>query len=83
MNENYGFTGGQIALAFAGGAAAGAVIALLTAPQSGAKTRADLRDRALASTDSLARLPRAVQGAVGAATDAFSDTLAKVVDHHS
>lgn len=83
MNENNGFTGGQIALAFAGGAAAGAIIALLTAPQSGAKTRADIRDRALASTESMTRLPRAVQGAVGAASDAFTESLAKAVDHRS
>lgn len=83
MNDNTGFSGGQILMAFLGGAAAGAVVALLTAPQSGAKTREQLRDRALASADSATRFPKAIQGAVGAARDAFGESLAKSVHDNS
>ena len=83
MNENTGFSGMQILMAFAGGAAAGAVVALLTAPQSGAKTRAQLRDAAASTGDHATRFPKALQGAMGAARDAFSDSLAKNADHQS
>lgn len=77
MSETTGFNGGQVLMAFLGGAVAGATIALLTAPQSGAKTRAQLRDGVMASADSAARLPHALQGAVVAAQDAFSESLTK------
>ncbi len=83
MSENNGFSAGHVVMAFAGGAALGAAVALLTAPQSGAKTREMIRDRALSSAENATRLPRALQGAVGAASDAFSDALAKGVDHHA
>jgi gas vesicle protein len=75
MNETSGFSGGQIMLAFVGGAMAGAVVALLTAPQSGAQTRADIKRRAVSTYDDAARMPRALQGAVVAAKDAFNDHL--------
>ncbi|HEX6850580.1 MAG TPA: YtxH domain-containing protein [Candidatus Polarisedimenticolaceae bacterium] len=39
MIENRGFSGTQILVAFLGGAVAGAVTALLTAPRSGKETR--------------------------------------------
>jgi gas vesicle protein len=82
MNENQGFSGNQLLLAFAGGAAIGAVVALLTAPQSGAKTREVIRERAHRTADNAARLPRALQGAVGAASDAFTEALARNVEVH-
>jgi gas vesicle protein len=80
MNENPGFSGGQMLLAFLGGAAAGAAVALLTAPQSGAKTRALIRDKALAAGDTATAMPKALQGAVAAARDAFAESLARSVD---
>jgi gas vesicle protein len=75
MSDSNGFSGGQVMLAFVGGAVAGAVVALLTAPQSGAKTRADIRHRAVNTYDEAARMPRALQGAVVAAKDAFDEHL--------
>ena len=77
MNENTGFSMGQMMMALLGGAAAGAAVALLTAPQSGAKTRQMLRDRAMASGESATRFPKAIQGAVAAGRDAFAESLAK------
>lgn len=81
MSENNGFHGGYVLAAFIGGAATGAVIALLTAPQSGAKTRADIRNRAQMGLDEASRVPRALSGAAGAARDAFNDSLSSVKDH--
>lgn len=81
MSENTGFSGGQVLFAFLGGAAAGAVVALLTAPQSGAKTRADIRNRARLTYDEASRMPKALAGAVGAARDAFNESLATSADH--
>jgi gas vesicle protein len=42
MSEYKGFSGAQIALAFLGGAATGAAVAILTAPKSGRETREQL-----------------------------------------
>ena len=84
MNENNaGFSGNQVLAAFLGGAVAGAAVALLTAPRSGAQTRALIREKALASGESAARIPKALQGAVGAARDAFSESLSKSAEQHS
>jgi gas vesicle protein len=80
MKEDTGFSGGQMLMALLGGAAAGAAVALLTAPQSGAKTRAQIRERALAVGETTANFPKALQGAVGAARDAFNESLAKSGD---
>jgi len=75
MSDSSGFSGGQILAAFIGGAVAGGAIALLTAPQSGAKTRADIRHRVVASYDEAGRVPKALQVAMGAAREAFNDSL--------
>lgn len=72
---NQGFTGGQILLALLGGAAVGAGVALLTAPNSGAQTRAELRRLALSTRDRAMSLPSAVAGAVEAGSDSFSHSL--------
>ena len=81
MSENNGFSGAQLLFAFLGGAAAGGVVALLTAPQSGAKTRADIRNRARATYDDASRMPKTLAGAVGAAREAFNGSFARSNDH--
>jgi len=43
--ERPGFSGSTVLLALVGGAAAGAAIALLTAPKSGRETRAMLKEK--------------------------------------
>ncbi len=65
------YTGGQMALAFVAGAAVGAVVGILTAPQSGADTRAQLRRAALRGRERATSLPKAFD----AARHAFSDSL--------
>lgn len=65
------YTGSQLALAFVAGAAAGAVLGLLTAPRSGAETRAQLKTAALRGKDRAASLPQAF----GAARQAFVERI--------
>ena len=60
MNENTGSSGTQILLAFLAGAAAGAVIALLTAPRSGRETREKLGDITRDMRAKATRVPQAV-----------------------
>ncbi len=85
-NENSGFTAGQMVVALLGGAALGAGIALLTAPRSGAETRADLLAMAQKTRNRAASLPHALAGAVEAGSDAFTGSLAhsaKIAKHNS
>lgn len=85
-NETSGFTGGQMVLALLGGAAVGAGIALLTAPRSGAETRAELLAMAQSTRNRAASLPHALAGAMEAGSDAFSGSLAqaaKAAKHNS
>ncbi|MBI5611165.1 MAG: YtxH domain-containing protein [Deltaproteobacteria bacterium] len=83
MNENPGFSGGQVLLALLGGAAAGAVVALLTAPQSGADTRLLIRQRTLPMRDSAACLPKPVSGTGEAAREVLNAALVKNGEAHS
>ena len=82
MNDriDVGYSGTQVLLAFLGGAAAGAVVALLTAPQTGAETRAQLRGVANKSRERASRIPIALKGAVGAAREAFNDSIAESLE---
>lgn len=77
MRENHGYTGTHLLLAFAGGAAVGAGIALLTAPRSGAETRQALADRAHSGTEKAKKLPGAVKSAGSAAREAFSEAISE------
>ena len=83
------FSTSGIILAFVGGAAAGATMALLLAPKSGEQTRRQLKDLASTSKDKVAKVPRAIKDAYshaqGMAKDAFSsayDTATSAVDNH-
>lgn len=75
MNEKNGFTGGQMLLAFLGGAAAGAAVALLTAPRSGAESRKLLSDSAVSGKEAAKRIPQASRYAAEAAKEAFAETM--------
>ena len=66
-----GFGGGQMLLAFVGGAVAGAIAGLLLAPRSGAQIRAKVRGLAEQARDSVVRLPRVIHEAGAAAKEAF------------
>jgi gas vesicle protein len=75
MKDNHGYSGTQLMVAFAGGAAVGAAIALLVAPRSGRETRELIADRARSGKEKAKRLPSAVKSAGGAAREAFSEAV--------
>lgn len=77
MSERNGFGAGQLFLAFLGGAAAGAAVALLTAPRSGRDTRAQLAGYVHTGRDKSLQLPQAVKAASAAARDAFTETMSE------
>jgi gas vesicle protein len=62
-------------LAFLGGAAAGAAIAVLTAPRAGRDTREQLVGYVKTGTEKTRHLPGAVKAATGAARDAFTEAM--------
>lgn len=64
MTETRGFNGWHVLVAFTAGAAAGAVVAYLTAPRSGKETRAVLQDWAKDVRDKASRIPHSVREAV-------------------
>lgn len=71
-----GFHAGHLLLALFGGAIAGAGVAYLTAPASGADTRNRMRGMAQDTNAAAHRMPDAVRKASEAARDAFVDALA-------
>jgi gas vesicle protein len=73
MERSSGLGLGSIFLAFLTGAAAGAAVALLNAPEDGEAMRRRLRGLAMNSKDKVARLPAAIKNAGGVAKDAFSE----------
>lgn len=92
MSKDY--TGPQLALAFLGGAAAGAAIAYLTAPKSGRELRADMRhyvdDRTQGvrqyvddHTRGVRRFPEATRAAGVAAKEAFDQTMSESPAHEA
>lgn len=68
-NGNYGAT--QLFAAFLGGAAAGAIVGLLTAPRAGKESREKIKEYVTDRTDEAAHIPQAVKAASGAARNAF------------
>lgn len=77
MSERNGFGAGQLFLAFLGGAAAGAAVAILTAPRSGRDTRAQLGGYLQTGREKTLQLPQAVKAASVAARDAFTETMSE------
>ncbi len=73
-------------LAFLAGAAAGAAVALLTAPEPGRDVRGRLRDWARDAQDRVEKLPGAVREAAGrastAARSAFEETYTRDPKDH-
>jgi gas vesicle protein len=76
---NNGYSGSQLLIAFLAGAAAGAAVALLTAPQSGKETREKVKRWAHDLEDKAAHLPAELKQAYGRATDAAKGTFAKAM----
>ncbi len=70
-----GFTAGHIFLALAGGTALGVGIGLLVAPQSGAKSRADIFERAAAARKHAWQLEQEVVSALEDGRDAVTHSV--------
>jgi gas vesicle protein len=79
MNESHtiyrGFNAGHVLLALFAGAVAGAGVAVLTAPSSGAATRDRLRTIAHDTNNAAHHVPEAVRKATEAAREAFVTAL--------
>ena len=71
-----GFTAGHVFLALAGGTALGVGIGLLVAPQSGAKSRADIFQRAAAARKHAWQLEQEVVSALEDGRDAMASSVA-------
>ena len=81
MSNNDHFTPGHLLLAFLGGAAAGAAVAYLTAPRSGAELRQSISDSYSKKRDEVARLPTALRAGYNAGTAAARESFADSNDH--
>jgi gas vesicle protein len=79
MNHNGSHRGASLALGFLAGAVTGAAVALVTAPQSGRRTRERLGRLARDAGGRASRMPGAVRQACGRAVDAARDTLAEAL----
>jgi gas vesicle protein len=77
MNERQGYGAASLFLAFLGGAAAGAAVALLMAPKAGRETRERLGDYVRTGKEKTVQLPEAVKAASIAAREAFSETMSE------
>ena len=71
MSDERGISGGNLVLAFLAGAAAGAVVALLTSPKNGPEIRESLASwlRRSGASDAVERAVRAARDAVDARRD--------------
>jgi gas vesicle protein len=74
-SEKNGFGPGYLVAAFLGGAAAGALATLLTAPRSGGESRARMRSYVEHRREDAARLPAAARAAGDAAREAFTEAM--------
>jgi gas vesicle protein len=80
MSETRGFNGTHMLITLLVGAAAGATIALLTAPRSGRETRQALQDWGREVRDRAVRLPHAVRHASERATHAGKEAFRESMD---
>jgi gas vesicle protein len=81
MKDDNAYTGAHLLISFLAGAATGAAVALLMAPQSGTESRTMIKGWAHDAQDKAARVPRAVKSAYSEATSAakkaFADSFAE------
>ncbi len=75
MSDQNRYGGAHLLLAFVAGAAAGAAVALLTAPKSGRETREQLRGMASQVGEKAGHLPEAIRSAYGRAAEAARDAF--------
>lgn len=75
MAEREGFSGFGVFMAFIGGAAAGAAVALLMAPTSGEEMRDKLLGFATDGKDAVQRVPKALKSAYSQASEVAKDAF--------
>jgi len=75
MNEQVGYSGGNVFLTFLAGAAVGSVVALLLAPYSGKESRERIRAAASAAGERARRIPVAMRDAGTAARTAYGESV--------
>ncbi len=75
MSDKNGFGGLGVALAFIGGATAGAIAAILLAPKSGKETRTELREFASHGAEQMGRLPAAIKEAYSHGADSAKESF--------
>ena len=76
--QREGFGGGQLFLAFLGGAVAGVLAGVFLAPSSGAETREKMRKLVGQTRGRITHLPKAIVDAGIAAKEAFIDEEQRV-----
>jgi gas vesicle protein len=83
--ESRGYSGGHVLAALVVGALAGAVVAYLTAPQSGRRTREQIKEAARRAGRRFEGAPEKARGAWQEAAEAAREAFEKVVrpDHLS
>lgn len=87
MSDNNQYSGAHLLISFLAGAAAGAAVALLTAPQSGSESRGMIRTWARDAQGKAVRVPAALKSAyeraAHAAREAFVQSLREGSDEPS
>ncbi len=79
MSESNRYSGAHLLIAFVAGAAAGAVVAYLTAPRSGRELREDLKGWAGDVREKAVRVPHAVREAYSKASQAAKTAFAEAL----
>lgn len=79
MDESNRYSGAHLLVAFLAGAAAGAIAAYLTAPQSGHETRETLRGWARDAREKAVRVPHAVRSAYDKASVAAKEAFVQAL----
>lgn len=77
MSKTEGFGTLGVVLAFAGGALAGATVAMLFAPVTGEEARKRIKEIAQSGTKRVTRMPKALKSAYSQATDVAKEAFSQ------
>ena len=83
MKDDNAYTGAHLLIAFLAGAAAGAAVAMLTAPQSGTDTRDTIRGWARDAQGKATRVPGALKEAYAHAAQAAREAFTKALNEEA
>jgi gas vesicle protein len=83
MNDGNRYGGAHLLIAFLTGCAAGAAVALLTAPQSGSETRDQLKSWGRGVGNNAVRLPGAIRDAYSAASTAAKEAFIEAFERQA